>query len=282
MLHIITDGMSDYIHFPERDGCVAIACQNVRFGMEEYLDDGVSITQEDFYSRLRSASELPQTSMVPMLTWKELIADALRDPADKALVIAGSSKLSGGYQSALLAVEKLQAGDRVAVFDSLSASCGEMLLIDEAIRLRDTGATLQETVAALTQVRNRIRLIGLADDLKYLVMGGRLNPLIGKVGNALSIKPTLKLEGGVIEKEGMVRGARKGYSWYVEQLKQYPPAEGTTVYVGGADCPETTAMLRDMIRDAGIGNPVRCISIGCLIGTHVGPGLTLVCWQKAA
>ena len=154
------------------------------------------------------------------------------------------------------------------------------MLIEEAIRLRDAGATLDEAVQALESLKNRQRLVGLADDLKYLVMGGRLNPLVGKVGNALSIKPTLKLEGGAIEKEGMVRGVKKGYAWYIEQLKQYPPAAGTVVYIGGADCPDTTAMLKGMIAEAGIPNEVRCVSIGCLIGTHVGPGLTLLCWQK--
>lgn len=94
-------------------------------------------------------------------------------------------------------------------------------------------------------------------------MGGRLNPLIGKVGNVLSIKPTLKLEGGVIEKEGMVRGLKKGYAWYVEQLKLYAPDFAVPFYIGGADCPETTAMLRQMFIDASLSLPeIRCVSIG--------------------
>lgn len=281
MLHIITDGMSDYNHASHRDPRVGVACQPVRFGMEEFIDDGISMPQEVFYARLRTATDLPQTSMVPMQTWKELIADRLQKPADEALIITGSSKLSGGYQSALLAVEKLGAGSRVRVVDSLNASCGEMHLVDEALRLQENGASLQEAADALEQLRDRVRIIGLADDLKYLVMGGRLNPLVGKVGNALSIKPTLKLEGGVIEKEGMVRGTKKGYTWYIEQLKQYPPEANSIIYVGGADCPDTTDMLRQMIADAGITNPVHCVSIGCLIGTHVGPGLTLVSWRRA-
>ena len=282
MIRIVTDSMSDYIHTPYRDSGVAIAYQPVRFGMEEFPDDGVTITQADFYARLRVASELPKTSMVPMQTWKDIINRILLENAeDTVLVITGSSKLSGGYQSALLAQEGCKDPFRVAVVDSLSATCGEIMLIDEAVRLRDSEASLDQAVAALEALKSRQRLIGLADDLKYLVMGGRLNPLVGKVGNALSIKPTLKLEGGVIEKEGMVRGTKKGYAWYIEQLRQYPPQSGSTIYVGGADCPDTTAMLKAMIEEAGIDASIRCVSIGCLIGTHVGPGLTLVCWQKA-
>ena len=245
MLRIITDSMSDYIHTAHRDPGVIVAFQPLRFGMEEFMDDGVSITQADFYARLRTAAELPKTSLVAMQTWKDALTEALRDPADTALIIAGSSKLSGGYQTAIAAAEAMKAPGRIAVIDSLTASCGEIMLIDRAVRLRDAGATLEEAAAAVEELKSRQRLVGLADDLKYLVMGGRLNPLIGKVGSALSIKPTLKLSGGVIEKEGMVRGLKKGWAWYVEQLKQFPPDPEAPMYIGGADCPETTAMLRD-------------------------------------
>lgn len=279
MIRIVTDSMSDYIHAAHRDAGVIMAFQPLRFGMEEYMDDGVSITQEEFYARLRTAEELPKTSMVPMQAWRDAFKAALADPEDTVLCIAGSSKLSGGYQSAISAAESCKAPHRIAVIDSLSASCGEIMLIDEAVRQRDTGATLEEAAAAIESLKARQRLVGLADDLKYLVMGGRLSPLVGMVGNALSIKPTLKLSGGVIEKEGMVRGTKKGYAWYAEQLKQYTPDVSVPMYIGGADCLETTALLRQMFLGAGLDLPeIRCVPIGCLIGTHVGPGLTLVCW----
>ncbi len=281
MLHIVTDGMSDYLHVPQRDPGVIVIPQPLRFGMEEYLDDGVSITQEAFYARLRTATELPKTSMVPVNDWREAIEPLLENPADEVLVIAGSSKLSGGYQSACMAAAKVRDVHRVAVLDSLSVSAGETLLVDQAVRLRNAGATLTEALAALEALKARQRVVGLAEDLKYLVMGGRLNPLAGKVGSALSIKPTLALVDGVIVKEGMVRGVKKGYAWYIDQLRLQPPAANSTVYIGGADCPETTQMLRDMIGQAGIPNEVRCVPIGCLIGTHAGPGLTLICWTKA-
>lgn len=279
MIRIITDSMSDYIHAAHRDPGVLFAFQPVRFGMEEFTDDGVSLTQAEFYARLRSARELPKTSMVPEAAWKAALRTVLADEGDFALIIAGSSKLSGGYQSAVNAAAAMKSPDRIAVVDSLSASCGEIMLIDCAVRLRDAGASLEEAVAALEALKARQKLVGLAEDLKYLVMGGRLNPLIGKVGTALSIKPTLKLEGGVIEKAGMVRGVKKGYSWYVEQVRLNPPDPAVPMYVGGADCPETAAMLRQLLLDADLPLPeIRCVGIGCLIGAHVGPGLTLLCW----
>lgn len=279
MIQIITDSMSDYVHTAHRDPGVHFAFQPVRFGLEEYTDDGVSLTQADFYARLRAAKELPKTSMVPQATWKAAMKAALANPEDTALVISGSSKLSGGYQSAVNAAEEFDAPGRIAVIDSLSASCGEIMLIDCAVRMRDAGASLQEAVAAIEALKARQKVVGLADDLKYLVMGGRLNPLVGSVGTALAIKPTLRIAGGVIEKAGMVRGVKKGYAWYVDQVRQNPPDISIPMYIGGADCPETAAMIRQLLLDAGLPLPeIRCVGIGCLIGAHVGPGLTLVCW----
>ena len=282
MIRIITEAMSD---LPREDAAAqhfTLVAQPLRFGMEEMLDDGISIRREDFFARLRVATELPHTSMVPMAFWLDAFNKRLRAPADEVLCITGSSRLSGGHHSATMAQEECCDPSRVTVFDSMSASCGEMMLVEEAVRLRDTGATMAEIVAHLEDVKARQLLFGLADDLKYLVMGGRLNPLIGKVGGALNIKPTLMLKNGVIEKEGVVRGVKKGYAWYIEQLKKNPPDPSIPLYIGGADCPETMALLTHMVREAGIDCTIRPMSVGCLIGTHVGPGLTLMSWVKGA
>ena len=281
MIRIITEAMSDLTRHEASTFGVTLVAQPLRFGMEEMLDDGgVSLKREDFFARMRAATELPHTSMVPMAFWLDAFNKCLRDPEAEVLCITGSSKLSGGHHSAELAQEECSDPSRVTVLDSMSASCGEMLLVEEAAKLRDAGASRAEITSRLEELKSRQIVIGLADDLKYLVMGGRLNPLIGKVGGALNIKPTLMLQDGVIEKEGIVRGVKKGYAWYIEQLKKNPPAKDIPLYIGGADCPETVELLRTMAVEAGIESPIRVMGIGCLVGTHVGPGLTLMSWIK--
>lgn len=281
MIRIITEAMSDLTREDAAQLKITLVAQPLRFGMDEMLDDGISIKREDFFARLRTATELPHTSMVPMAFWLDAFNKRLRDPQDEILCITGSSRLSGGHHSAQMAQEECHDPDRVTVVDSLSASCGEMLLVEEAVRLRDDGATVAEIVAHLESIKSRQLLFGLADDLKYLVMGGRLNPLVAKVGSALNIKPTLMIKDGVIEKEGIVRGVKKGYAWYIEQLKKNPPDPTIPLYIGGADCADTVSLLTSMVMEAGINCTIRQMDIGCLVGTHVGPGLTLMSWVKA-
>lgn len=282
MIRIITEAMSDLTREDASSLNITLVAQPLRFGMEELLDDGVSLKREDFFARMRIATELPHTSMVPMAFWLDAFNKCLRDPEAEIICITGSSRLSGGHHSAEMAQEECADPARVTVVDSMNASCGEMLLVEEAVRLRDDGATVAEIVAHLEDIKTRQLLFGLADDLKYLVMGGRLNPLVGKVGGALNIKPTLMIKDGVIEKEGIVRGVKKGYAWYIEQLKKNPPDSTIPLYIGGADCPETVALLRSMVEEAGIACTIRTMGVGCLVGTHVGPGLTLMSWAKGA
>ena len=281
MIRIITEAMSDLTREDALRLNITLVAQPLRFGMEEYLDDGFSIKREDFFARMRVSTELPHTSMVPMAFWLDAFNKRLRNPEDEILCITGSSRLSGGHHSAEMAQEECDAPDRVTVVDTMSGSCGEMLLVEEAVRMRDKGASVAQIVARLEELKTRQLLVGLADDLKYLVMGGRLNPLIGKVGGALNIKPTLMLKDGVIEKESVVRGVKKGYAWYIEQLKKTPPDPSIPVYIGGADCADTVALLTNMVMEAGINCTIRPMSIGCLVGTHVGPGLTLMSWVKS-
>ncbi|MGN0754273.1 MAG: DegV family protein [Aristaeellaceae bacterium] len=282
MIRIITDAMSDMTREDAYAMNITLVSQPLRFGVDEFLDAGIAQERAEFFARLRVATELPRTSMVPMAFWLEAFNSRLRSPEDEVLCITGSSRLSGGNHTAQMAREECTAPDRVRVVDSLTATCGEMMLVEEAVRRRDDGDTIEQIIAHLEALKQRQITIGLADDLKYLIMGGRLNPLVGKVGGALNIKPTLTIRGGLVEKEGIVRGVKKGYAWYIEQLKKFPPDPGIPLYIGGADCEETVALLRAMVEEAGIQTAIRPMGIGCLIGTHVGPGLTLMSWVRQA
>ncbi|MBE5809321.1 MAG: hypothetical protein E7318_00120 [Clostridiales bacterium] len=95
MIRIITEAMSDLTREDALRLNITLVAQPLRFGMEEYLDDGYSIKREDFFARMRTATELPHTSMVPMAFWLDAFNKRLRSPEDELLCITGPSRLSG-------------------------------------------------------------------------------------------------------------------------------------------------------------------------------------------
>ena len=77
MIRIITEAMSDLTRMDAMNLGVTLVSQPLRFGMEEFLDDGgVSLKREDFFARMRVATELPHTSMVPMAFWLDASTSA--------------------------------------------------------------------------------------------------------------------------------------------------------------------------------------------------------------
>ena len=135
MIRIVTESMSDFTQEEAKAADLIVMPLPIRFGMEEYWDDGVSLTQDDFYARLRVAKELPKTSQVPVEHYRKCFNRLLENPEAEVLVITGSSKLSGCYQSACIAREACHDPARVTVLDSLNATCAEYMLVDQALRL---------------------------------------------------------------------------------------------------------------------------------------------------
>ena len=282
MIRILTDSMSDLTQEDASRLGITVLPMPVSFGEEERWE-GIDLSREEFFACLRVAEELPHTSQIAPRAWQKAFDRELRDNEDELLCITGSSGLTGGYQSALLARESCAAPERMAVVDSLNATVGQALLVEMAVRRRDAGATLQELVDLVEKLKARQRVFGQADDLKYLVMGGRLSPVVGKVGNALNIKPMLKIEGGTIDQAGLVRGAAKARAWYVEQLKKYPPDRSVPLLVAGADCPTETQKVKEYLEQTGLPlPPIETMGVGAVIGTHVGPGLIVMSWIEQA
>ena len=84
-----------------------------------------------------------------------------------------SSRLSGTFQSAVIAKDHLQ-NDKIHLIDSMSASFGSALLLRHAAKLRDEGKSAEEICQALDSIKHRLAVYGMVDTLKYLHKGGRL------------------------------------------------------------------------------------------------------------
>src|SRR5512133_1088 len=83
---------------------------------EETFEDGVTITSDEFYKKLRNTKIMPSTSQPSVGKMQEAM-NALLAQGHDILGIFISSKLSGTMQSALQAREMLPKGNRVEIVD---------------------------------------------------------------------------------------------------------------------------------------------------------------------
>jgi len=248
----------------------------VMFGEIEY-SDAIDLTHKEFYEKLIESDEFPKTSQINPDTFASVFQKVV-DDGDTAVVITLSGKLSGTYQSAMIAAEDFEG--KVFVVDSENVCIGERILIQYGLKLRDQGFHASEIAAELDVQKKHIRVLALLDTLEYLKKGGRISAAVAFAGNVLSIKPVIAVENGEVSLVGKARGSKKGNNLLRELIancgginfdKPYALA-----YSGLSD-----HLLQKYIEDsAEIWAPhaekLPISSVGCTIGTHVGPGAVAV------
>ena len=127
----------------------------VHFGDEEYID-GVTITHKEFYEKLIESDVLPSTSQATPAVFTEVF-EKVAEAGDTAVVLTIASKLSGTYQSAVIAAE--EHPDRIFVVDTQTVAIGSGILVELALRLADSGMEAQEIAQRLERERENVRLV---------------------------------------------------------------------------------------------------------------------------
>ena len=268
-VRIIIDSTTDLA--PELQGQVEVVPLTVSFGTEEYID-GVTITHEEFYSKLIESDVLPTTSQATPAAFAEVFEEVAA-AGDSAVVITVASQLSGTFQSARIAAEDY---DNIYVVDSGSVTLGAGILAEYALRCARSGMTAAEIAGLLEKKKEDIRLIAMLDTLEYLKKGGRISAAVAFAGGLLNIKPVVNVKDGVINMLGKARGSKQGNNLLVQEIEK----------TGGIDCDMpillgysglSDALLKKYITDSaplwenGI-DTLRYTSIGSVVGTHAGPG----------
>ena len=187
----------------------------VRFGGKEYRD-GVDLSKREFYEMLVESDALPTTSQATPAMFADCF-EAVAAAGDSAVVITLSSKLSGTYQSAVLAAE---AYPDIYVVDSMSVAIGAGVLAQYGVELAQQGMGAEKIAETLTRQRDRVCVVALLDTLEYLKKGGRISKTVAFAGGVLNIKPVVTVQDGAVALIGKARGSRNGNNLLVEKINE--------------------------------------------------------------
>ena len=268
-IRIITDSTSDIPLVKQKDYDIDIVSLSVLFDDKRYVD-GVDLQKEQFYAMLAEAESLPTTSQVNPDGFEELFKK-YADAGDEVITLTISSKLSGTYQSAIIAKDMVESS-HLFVVDSRSATFGLALLVFEAIRMRDNGMSAKDIYERLMVLRGKIKFYAVVNTLKYLKMGGRLTSSAALVGGVLGIKPIVSIINGKVESIAKARGQRQAYAWILDKIKEEIPDSRFPLVFGHSNAPEKMQDFLSYISGSVDINNANICEIGCVIGTHSGPG----------
>lgn len=243
----------------------------INFGKEEFID-GITISHKEFYEKLIETDALPSTSQATPAAF-EKVFDEVDAAGDSAVVITLSHKLSGTFQSAVIAAD---GRENIHLVDSGSAAIGAGILAELALQLADEGMDAAQIVARLIEERKNIRVIALLDTLEYLKRGGRISRTVAFAGSMLSIKPVACIDDGEIKLLGKARGSKQGNNLLVSEIEKSGGVDFSRPillgYTGLSD-----HMLQKYITDSAAlwqdaTDELAVAAIGSVVGTHAGPG----------
>jgi DegV family protein with EDD domain len=140
-----------------------------------FLDER-EITTAQFNEFLRNKAK-PKTSQPAPQEVMDVVEPLLKAGQD-VLLMSISSNLSQTFNSMNVAKTELKAKypkRRIELFDTLNASLGEGLLVHKALLLKNEEKTMDETLAYLNSIRNKVVAVVAFDDLSHLLRGGRIN-----------------------------------------------------------------------------------------------------------
>lgn len=274
---IIVDSSADLL--PQYKARVHTVPLTVRFGREEFLD-GVTIDHKTFYEKLVESDTLPTTSQAVPGDFMGVFENVQAGETG-AVVITLASKLSGTYQSAMIAAAEYE---NIYVVDSGTVTIGGGILVELALGLSEEGLSAKEIAERLEEAKKRIVVVALLDTLEYLKKGGRISKTVAFAGNILNIKPVISVKDGEIHLIGKARGSKTGNNLLVQEIEKAGGIDFTMPvllgYTGLSD-----SLLRKYIEDSKYiwDQKLRQVPytiVGSAIGTHAGPGAIAVAFFK--
>ena len=271
MIRILTDSASDILPAEAEQLGVTVIPLNVTLEDGTILRDGVDMTPSAYYEILAGCRKLPTTSQPSPELFENFFLEAAA-AGDEVIGIFLSHALSGTYQCAKLAADMANV-DNVLFVDSGHVCLSEALLVRLAVQLRDSGKTAGQIAAILEHAKEHLHLVAAIDDLKYLRKGGRLPAAVAVAGGMLGIKPLITIQNGKVAMAGKARGLPGAYVALFKKVEEmgginpaFPALAGYTV--SSREVTPIQTYLRDNLQQEDL--LVR--QIGCVIGTHAGPG----------
>jgi DegV family protein with EDD domain len=273
-VRIVTDSAADLPADEVARLEVEVVPLSIRFGADEFTD-GVDLSVSEFYERLASSADLPETSAPSPGAFEAAFRRQAEAGADSVVCINLSSGLSATIQSAQNAATAVSGDIDVRVVDSRSITSGLGTQVTIAAEAAAGGASADEIVALVEGLSTRTHVLGALDTLDNLRKGGRIGGAQALLGSLLSIKPLLDISSGEVAEAGKARTRRKALEWLRDQLFALPEVDHLCVSHGMA--PDVDEMLA-LIAPRYPADKVRVATIGPTIGTHAGPRVMGLTW----
>ena len=248
----------------------------------DVLKDLVTVQREEFLQWLPTAEELPKTANPGPGDYYKVYKD-LADTGKKEIIsIHMTSKGSGAYQAACIAVKMMKEklpNVHIEVVDTLNVALCQGWIAIEAARSALAGVKIDKIIEIIQDMLPITRMVQTADTLKYLYMGGRIGKAMHLAGSILSLKPIISMKDGEIVALGVARGLNQAYRKMVNVIESTVGSSGKIkVAYMHAGAPLKILKLKEMVETKFEIAESFISELSPALMVHTGPGTTGLCY----
>ena len=170
-------------------------------------------------------------------------------PDAEIINISMTDGLSGTYQSACMAKTMVDHGDNITVINSKTLCGPHRYLVDVAVKLVEAGKTKSEIISEVEALIETSTSFLIPKDFDYLVRGGRLSPLVGRIGGLVKLVPVMTLSEDCtrLEKFATKRTFKKAIQAICEDFTNKGVNEEYKIYISHACDEELALSAKEMI-----------------------------------
>ena len=246
--------------------------------------DRYDLDGREYLKSLPEKAEIPTTSMVPMELMEKEFRNNLED-YDYQIFVTMSAKASGGNNAAHLLKEQIEDEmgheSNIIILDSEKFS---MLFGKDVVKMAELaseGASLEDIMAAFENGKKTGYAYFTLDDLKHLQKGGRIKATTAVIGGLLGIKPILTINDGLVENIGKERGLQKSINKIVNMTAEvYDNENKPKIWLANGYADESCKTAHDLLKEKLGDVDIEMYDLGCIIGTHTGPGVIGIIFDK--
>lgn len=275
-IKLITDGSCDLSKEIIDSSKVEIVDVMVSFGDKSY-STRTDITIPEFYEMMKDYNELPKTSCPS----PNQFLDAFDCEEDNIIVLCLTSKLSGIYNSAVLAKNMYEEENgnkkRIEIIDSTTGSIGQALLVSKVANMIDEDKSMDEIVNTIEKLKHEVVFYGALHTLENAIKGGRINALAGKIIGALNLKAIVHISDGLVKPMDKARGEKNSINKVIDYIKNnVHKTSGTKLAIGHANCPEKAMKIKEILESCHDFKEVYVMEVGPSMGVYTSEGAVLV------
>ena len=224
MYKIVTDGSCDLSVERVKELEIKVVPFYVSIDGVNHQKEIVDLNIRDFYQfMIDNPKVFPKTSMPSIQDYLDVFTPLLKAGND-IICICITTKFSGSFNSAINAKNILlddYPNAKIEIIDATVNTVLQGMLVEEAVVKKNTGASFEETVSYVNEIKKTGRIFFTIGSMDYLVHGGRVGKLSGIAAGALGIKPLILLQEGEIFNNGITRGRKKSKQKIIEQIISY-------------------------------------------------------------